>query len=424
MTTHPAISFAQTDVDVSVNTDEGTDVDVSVDSDEGADVDLSVTTEPPELPEYDQPPMPAVGYIWTPGYWGYGGGDYYWIPGVWVRPPRIGVLWTPPWWGWHRGFYVFHRGYWGPRVGFYGGINYGFGYGGIGFEGGFWRGRAFSYNRAVNNFGNVHVTNVYNKTVINNRTVNRISFNGGRNGINARPDRQQIAAAREARKRPIPLTDDQKQHFRAAKSDQSLRAKNNQGHPPVAATDKPGNLKGPGATGAKQRDHAKQDRQQGGNDAAEARKAARQQQAKDRAAAKGQDQGGKGQADAQKAARQQKAKEHADARAARQQAAQEKANNHKAQQQQQRQQAQQARQHKQEQAQQKSQQQQQARQQKQQQAQQARQQQQQQKAQQQQQARQQKQQAQQARQQQQQQAQQHQQARQQQQHKKNKDTGQ
>jgi hypothetical protein len=26
------------------------------------------------------------------------------------------------------GFYVWHRGYWGPRIGFYGGCNYGYGY--------------------------------------------------------------------------------------------------------------------------------------------------------------------------------------------------------------------------------------------------------------------------------------------------------
>jgi hypothetical protein len=42
-------------------------------------------------------------------------------------------------------------GYWGPHVGFYGGINYGFGYGGVGFFGGEWRGGAFAYNTAVMN---------------------------------------------------------------------------------------------------------------------------------------------------------------------------------------------------------------------------------------------------------------------------------
>jgi hypothetical protein len=58
---------------------------------------------PPELPVYDQPPMPSPGYIWTPGYWGGGPLSYYWVPGTWVEPPSAGLLWTPGYWGWHKG---------------------------------------------------------------------------------------------------------------------------------------------------------------------------------------------------------------------------------------------------------------------------------------------------------------------------------
>ncbi len=92
--------------------------------------------------------MPAYGYEWTPGYWGWNAGydDYYWVPGLWVMPPAIGVLWTPPWWGWVGGLYVFNAGYWGPFVGFYGGIDYGWGYGGWGYDGGYWNGNTFYYN--------------------------------------------------------------------------------------------------------------------------------------------------------------------------------------------------------------------------------------------------------------------------------------
>ena len=57
-------------------------------------------------------------------------------------PPRAGVLWTPGYWGFAGGVYAWHAGYWGPHVGFYGGINYGFGYGGVGFVGGEWRGES------------------------------------------------------------------------------------------------------------------------------------------------------------------------------------------------------------------------------------------------------------------------------------------
>ena len=61
-------------------------------------------------------------------------------------------------------------GYWGPQVGFYGGINYGFGYIGVGYFGGYWNDGAFNYNRAVNNISTTNITNVYNKTVVNNIT--------------------------------------------------------------------------------------------------------------------------------------------------------------------------------------------------------------------------------------------------------------
>jgi hypothetical protein len=39
---------------------------------------------PPPLPDYEQPQAPGDGYLWTPGYWAWGGGGYYWVPGGWV----------------------------------------------------------------------------------------------------------------------------------------------------------------------------------------------------------------------------------------------------------------------------------------------------------------------------------------------------
>jgi len=47
---------------------------------------------PPALPQYDQPPIPAPGYIWTPGYWAWGQQGYYWVPGAWTEPPYQGAL--------------------------------------------------------------------------------------------------------------------------------------------------------------------------------------------------------------------------------------------------------------------------------------------------------------------------------------------
>src|SRR5579862_5143389 len=126
-----------------------------------AGVAVSITIGPPALPVYVQPPCPVDGYLWTPGYWAWGPAGYYWVPGVWVAPPMVGLLWTPGYWGFLDGAYFWHAGYWGPHVGFYGGINYGFGYPGHGFYGGVWSGGAFRYNTAVVNVNRTVVHNTY-----------------------------------------------------------------------------------------------------------------------------------------------------------------------------------------------------------------------------------------------------------------------
>ena len=93
-----------------------------------AGIILSIGIAPPPLPVYDQPLCPGDGYIWTPGYWAYDDNDgYFWVPATWVEAPEPGFLWTPGYWDWVDSVYVFHEGYWGPRVGFYRGIDYGFG---------------------------------------------------------------------------------------------------------------------------------------------------------------------------------------------------------------------------------------------------------------------------------------------------------
>jgi hypothetical protein len=55
---------------------------------------------------------PGPGFVWTDGYWGYRGNNYYWNDGRWVRPPRRGAVWVRPEWRNERGRYRFHRGYW------------------------------------------------------------------------------------------------------------------------------------------------------------------------------------------------------------------------------------------------------------------------------------------------------------------------
>lgn len=210
-------------------------------------VSITVGSPPPPLPVYDQPPIPDDGYIWVPGYWAWDGAEYYWVPGTWVEAPFTGALWTPAYWGWSDGVYVFHEGYWGPRVGFYGGIDYGYGYPGEGYEGGRWQHGGFYYNRSVNNISNVHVTNVYNQTVVNNVTVNRVSYNGGNGGVRAQPTAQEVSYAHEHHTPPVAA---QQQHMSMARQNPALRATVNHGVPSIAATARPASFNGSGVVAA------------------------------------------------------------------------------------------------------------------------------------------------------------------------------
>src|SRR5271170_1905734 len=212
-----------------------------------AQIGLSVAIAPPVLPVYTQPICPSEGYIWTPGYWSYADdGGYFWVPGTWVEPPEVGVLWTPGYWGWSSGAYLWNAGYWGPTVGFYGGINYGFGYVGTGYFGGRWTDGHFFYNTRVNNV-NVHVIrNVYSRTVVVHNS--HVSYNGGHGGINARPTAAQESFAHEHHTAP---TETQERHVTEARSDRSQFASVNHGRPSVVATARPGEFKGAGVVQAK-----------------------------------------------------------------------------------------------------------------------------------------------------------------------------
>lgn len=209
---------------------------------------VSVDKAPPPLPVYDQPPIAGAGYLWVPGYWAWSEGiGYYWVPGTWMLPPKTGLLWTPGYWESEEGVYVFHVGYWGSHVGFYGGVNYGFGYDGIGYEGGYWKDGSFFYNSTVNNLTNVAVTNVYSKAVAIDRT-NNVSFNGGMAGTTAKATAEQRAAEWENH---IAATPEQTRHVAAAAKDLTLALSRNHGHPAVAATPHAGVFKGPGVAAAR-----------------------------------------------------------------------------------------------------------------------------------------------------------------------------
>lgn len=203
-------------------------------------IGIRIAIGPPALPVYEQPLCPGDGYLWTPGYWAYDNSvsDYYWVPGTWVMAPEVGFLWTPGYWGWGEGGYLFNEGYWGPTVGFYGGINYGFGYWGGGYGGGRWNGGHFFYNTSVNNLNGGNFHNVYNERV-EVSTESRVSFNGGSGGIEARPSAEQQAAASQ---RHIPGGQAQMLHAQTARANPEQRAGVNHGNPGIAATANPGDF--------------------------------------------------------------------------------------------------------------------------------------------------------------------------------------
>jgi hypothetical protein len=208
-----------------------------------AGVFISVGFAPPVLPVYVQPVCPQPGLMWTPGYWAYGPDGYYWVPGAWVPAPYMGALWTPPYWGWSGGVYLFHPGYWGPHVGYYGGVNYGFGYMGIGFVGGMWRGNVFAYNTAIMRVGSGGVwggNRVYvDREVITRNTVinnSRVAFSGGPGGINHPMTAQERAYTNERHVQP---TSFQTQHEQAARADRTAYAKANGGRPQNLVASRP-----------------------------------------------------------------------------------------------------------------------------------------------------------------------------------------
>lgn len=203
----------------------------------GVGIGISINIAPPVLPVYTQPPCPAPNYLWTPGYWAWGPMGYYWVPGVWVAPPQIGLLWTPGYWAFGGGVYLWHAGYWGPHVGFYGGVNYGFGFGGVGFVGGVWSGGVFRYNTAVVNVNTAVVRNTYvDRTVINNNTYinnSRTSFNGP-GGLSARPSPQEQMAMHEQHFQPTPQ---QVSHQQSMSQNRAQLASVNHGQPATMAMD-------------------------------------------------------------------------------------------------------------------------------------------------------------------------------------------
>jgi hypothetical protein len=163
--------------------------------------------------------------------------------------PEVGYLWTPGYWGADGDDYIFHEGYWGTEVGFYGGIDYGYGYSGRGYEGGRWDNGHFDYNQSVSHVDVSRNRNVYNTRVEDTSRGNRVSFNGGNGGVQVRATSQEEAAGREKHIAPVAA---QTEHVQSARANPELRSSSNHGKPPIAATSKPGAFKDSGAVAARE----------------------------------------------------------------------------------------------------------------------------------------------------------------------------
>jgi hypothetical protein len=197
----------------------------------GAQVYVSLVAPPPLL-QYQQPQLSNPNYIWTPGYWAMGQSGYYWVQGSWQQPPQMGLLYTPGYWGYNQNQnqYNYNQGYWGQQVGYYGGINYGYGYSGNGYYGGAWQGNMFRYNTAVSMVDPYVIRNVYVDRTVIVRNVTHVSYNGGVGGIVARPDAREVAYANQ---RHYPNTYTQQQHVDNAARDRSNLESVNHGKPAV-----------------------------------------------------------------------------------------------------------------------------------------------------------------------------------------------
>ncbi|MGA2634163.1 MAG: hypothetical protein ABSF16_08010 [Terracidiphilus sp.] len=202
----------------------------------GEQPEYTADQAPPLLPDYDQPPDPGDDYLWTPGYWAWAPEGYYWVPGVWTEAPYVGALWTPGYWGYWNHHFRFYHGYWGQYIGFYGGINYGYGYTGAGYQGGYWNGGHFNYNTTVNNINTSVVHNVYSHSVTTITNNNHVSFNGGSGGVQVRARPAELVALRAPHVAPMTA---QIQNQHAASTNKAQFAAVNNGHPASVAVRQP-----------------------------------------------------------------------------------------------------------------------------------------------------------------------------------------
>ena len=137
-------------------------------------VGATIGAPPPPLPVYAQPPLRRRTTSGTPATGAgersvlLGSGNL--VAGASARPVLdAGVLASLA-----RRLRL-EPSYWGSSVGFYGGVNYGFGYYGTGFVAGVWAGNNFRYNTAVANVNRTVIHNTYVDKTVTNKNVSTIA---------------------------------------------------------------------------------------------------------------------------------------------------------------------------------------------------------------------------------------------------------
>ena len=161
----------------------------------------SMSSPRPPRPTISGPPATGTG---VPA-------GYYWILAPGVRSLLRRPL-DPRLLGLCHNRLGFHRGFWGPHIGFYGGINYGFGYTGVGYHGGYWRGNNFYYNRSVNRVNTNITTSTTAPSSSTTSTASPTTAAEAASPTDHGQPRSKPCAAREPRPCPLRSSTSAKQH--------------------------------------------------------------------------------------------------------------------------------------------------------------------------------------------------------------------
>jgi len=144
-------------------------------------------------------------------------------------------MWTPGYWSWSHHMltmYTFHSGYWAFHVGYYGGVNYGNGYGGFGYSGGVWHGGLFAYNLEIVNVNSQYVRETFRDPGLVDRGYiereNHAGFNGGPAGVNYHISPEEQAVEHEKHWDPTAF---QMQYETGIRNDQAYWYNTNHGQP-------------------------------------------------------------------------------------------------------------------------------------------------------------------------------------------------